>query len=32
MQREGTDFDETFAPVARFDTIRIVLVISTHKK
>ncbi|KAI9200747.1 hypothetical protein LWI28_012696 [Acer negundo] len=32
MQREGIDFEETFAPVARFDTIRTVLALATHKK
>jgi len=32
MQHEGIDFDKTFAPVARFDTIRTVLAISAHKK
>ncbi|GKU99292.1 hypothetical protein SLEP1_g12160 [Rubroshorea leprosula] len=32
MQQEGVDFDETFAPVARFDTIRTVLaLVAQHK-
>ncbi|KAK9111637.1 hypothetical protein Scep_019156 [Stephania cephalantha] len=30
MQREGIDFEETFAPVARFETIRTVLVIAAY--
>ena len=29
-QVEGIDFDETFAPVARLESIRILLVIATH--
>ncbi|KAI9181689.1 hypothetical protein LWI28_017555 [Acer negundo] len=32
MQREGIDFEETFAPAARFDTIRTVLALATHNK
>ena len=27
---EGVDFDETFAPVARLESIRILLVIASH--
>ena len=30
MQHEGIDFNETFAPIARFDTIRTVLAIAAH--
>ena len=29
-QVEGIDFDETFAPVARLESIRILLVIASH--
>jgi len=29
-QIEGIDFDETFAPVARFESIRILLSIACH--
>jgi hypothetical protein len=29
-QVEGLDFDETFAPVARLESIRILLVYATH--
>ncbi|KAI9153880.1 hypothetical protein LWI28_017915 [Acer negundo] len=32
MQRECIDFEETFAPVARFDTIRTVLALAAHNK
>ncbi|KAK0607717.1 hypothetical protein LWI29_019074 [Acer saccharum] len=32
MQREGIDFEETFALVARFDTIRTVLALAAHNK
>lgn len=32
MQREGTDFEETFTPVARFDTIKAVLAIAARYK
>ena len=32
MQCEGIDFNETFAPIARFDTIRTVLAIAAHWK
>ncbi|CAM8902838.1 unnamed protein product [Rhodiola kirilowii] len=31
-QIEGFDFDETFAPVARLDTIRLVLALACHLK
>jgi hypothetical protein len=30
-QIEGVDFDETFAPVARFESIRILLSIAYHR-
>ena len=29
-QKEGEDFDETFAPTARYSTIRIVLALASH--
>jgi hypothetical protein len=29
-QVEGTDFDETFAPIARLESIRILLAYATH--
>ncbi|KAI9157376.1 hypothetical protein LWI28_021571 [Acer negundo] len=32
MQREGINFEETFAHVARFDTIRTVLALAAHNK
>ena len=32
MQREGIDFEETFAPVARFDTILTVLAVAAQHK
>ena len=31
-QQEGIDYDETFAPVARLEAIRIFLVYAAHKK
>jgi len=30
-QQHGIDFHETFAPVARFDTIRLLLVVAAHQ-
>ena len=30
-QKEGIDFDETFAPVARLESIRMLLVFACHK-
>ncbi|GKU96667.1 hypothetical protein SLEP1_g9878 [Rubroshorea leprosula] len=32
MQQEGVDFDETFAPVTKFDTIRTVLALAAQYK
>ena len=30
-QQEGIDFDETFAPVARLEAVKILLAYATHK-
>ena len=32
MQKPGIDFYETFSPVARIETIRIVIVVAAQKK
>ena len=30
VQREGIDFEEVFAPVARMDTVRVILALATN--
>ena len=31
-QEEGVDFDETFAPIARLETIRLLVVFASYKE
>jgi hypothetical protein len=31
-QRQGVDYEEVFAPVARFEAVRIVLALAAHQK
>jgi hypothetical protein len=31
VQQQGVDFDEVFAPVARLDTIRIILALAANR-
>ena len=31
MQKKGVDFEEVFAPVARLDTIRLILALAAHR-
>jgi hypothetical protein len=30
VQREGVDFDEVFAPVARLDSVRVLVAVAAH--
>ena len=32
LQQQGIDFEETFAPVARFETVRLILALAAHKQ
>ena len=31
VQRQGIDFDEVFAPVARLETVRLLIFIAAHE-